>query len=583
MMDTQLLKVDNVGKRFPKFINNDELGGNKTFFKHPQPAAGDFWALRSIYMTVDKGEIMGIIGRNGAGKTTLLNIIAGILPPSEGEVTINGKVSSLLTLGAGFQDEFTGKENIYLHASLLGLKKQETEERFSSILEFSELGDFINAPLGSYSNGMKMRLAFSVAIFNDFDILLTDEILMVGDLYFQRKSFEKMLEFKKQGKSMIIVTQDMEAITKLCDKTYLLEDGSIIFEGETRSGIERYQMLLNKKKILSETSRLDMIKETKRWATDMMEWGERKDTGEVKIKGVTIFNKWGIKTNRVRPKEKIKVRVSFESKEEIDNFHFGVAIFREDGVYCYGPNTKFDCLAIKRMGRGRGSFEFECKELLLMPGIYYLSIAIWDKNETLAYDYHKGGYSLEVTGISRSGQLLFLPCAWENSLPGHARISNIAAHPPDLDCLSDKWGTELKSDFITLESIKCLDKYGGEDSIFVTGKEIRIKFGLKLDNPAVQPLILWAGIYRSDGIYCHGAIKELACRDINSEVLVYPKLRLLPGGYRVSVGVWDPAVGKFLLFSHGLYPFNMVSDKRDHGTVYLEHNWKFKIPRGRKR
>lgn len=579
----QLLRLNNVGRKFHKFINNNELSNDKLFFKNPQTAAGDFWALRNIYMTIDKGEIIGVIGRNGAGKTTLLNIIAGILPPSEGEVTVNGKVSSLLTLGAGFQDEFTGKENIYLHASLLGLRKQETGENFLSILEFSELGDFINAPLGSYSNGMRMRLGFSVAIHNDFDILLTDEILMVGDLYFQKKSFEKMLEFKKQGKSMIIVTQDMEAIKKLCDKTYLLEDGSIIFEGDTRSAVERYQMLLNKKKILSETVRLDMVKETKRWATDMMEWGERKDTGEVKIKDVTIFNKWGIKTNRVRSKEKIKVRVSFEAKEEIDNFHFGVAIFREDGVYCYGPNTKFDSLAIKRMGKGRGNFEFECKELLLMPGIYYLSTAIWDKNETLAYDYHKGCYKLEIVGTPIFGQLLCLPYTWGNSLLVSPKFTNKIEYYPNLDYLIDRWGTELKDDFITLDSIKCLDKYGGEDSVFVTGREIKIKVDLKMNKPMNQALILWLGIYRSDGIYCHGSIKEFSCRDVSSEILVYPKLRLLPGGYKVSAGVWDPENEKFLLFSHGLYSFNMVSDKREHGTVYLEHNWKLKIPKGRKR
>ena len=125
----QLLRLNNIGRKFQKFINSSELSGDKMFFKNPQAAAGDFWALRNIYMTIDKGEIMGVIGRNGAGKTTLLNIIAGILPPSEGEVTVNGKTSSLLTLGAGFQDEFTGKENIYLHASLLGLRKQEVEEQ----------------------------------------------------------------------------------------------------------------------------------------------------------------------------------------------------------------------------------------------------------------------------------------------------------------------------------------------------------------------------------------------------------------------------------------------------------------------
>ena len=578
------MRAENVGKKFPKFINNEETSDNKSFFRHPQPAAGDFWALRNIYMTLGKGEIVGIIGRNGAGKTTLLNIIAGLLPPSEGEVTVDGKVSSLLTLGAGFQDEFTGKENIYLHASLLGLKKQETDERFSNILEFSELGDFINAPLGSYSNGMRMRLGFSVAIHDDFDILLTDEILMVGDLYFQKKSFEKMQEFKKQGKSMIIVTQDMGVIKGLCNKTYLMEDGKILFEGDTRNAIEQYEMLVNKKRILSETSRLDMVKETKRWATDMAEWGEKRGTGEVKIKGVAILNKWGIRANSVRPKDKVRIRVSFEAEEEINNFHFGVAIFREDGVYCYGPNTKFDSLTLKRMGRGKGNFEFECKELSLMPGVYYLSAAIWDQNETLAYDYHRACYKLEVAGTPMFGQLLCLPYTWGNhsSVPS-AKIPDKQGCYPNLNYLIDKWEAELKSDSIILESIKCLNKYGGEDSVFVTEREFRIKTDLKRNKQADKPLILWVGVYRSDGIYCYGGTKELSCREINSEILVCPRLRLLPGEYRISVGVWDPGEEKFLLFSHGLVRFNIVSDKLDHGTVYLEHNWKFKVPRGRKR
>ncbi len=578
------MRAENVGKKFPKFINNEEASDNKSFFRHPQPASGDFWALRNIYMTLGKGEIVGIIGRNGAGKTTLLNIIAGLLPSSEGEVTVNGKVSSLLTLGAGFQDEFTGKENIYLHASLLGLKKQETDERFSNILEFSELGDFINAPLGSYSNGMRMRLGFSVAIHDDFDILLTDEILMVGDLYFQKKSFEKMQEFKRQGKSMIIVTQDMGVIKGLCNKTYLMEDGKILFEGDTRNAIEQYEMLVNKKRILSDTSRLDMVKETKRWATDMAEWGEKRGTGEVKIKGVDILNKWGIRANRVRPKDKVRIRVSFEAEEEVNNFHFGVAIFREDGVYCYGPNTKFDSLTLKRMGRGKGNFEFECKELSLMPGVYYLSTAIWDQNETLAYDYHRACYKLEVAGIPMFGQLLCLPYTWGNHSPvPSVKVPDKRGYYPNLNYLIDKWEAELKSDSIILESVKCLNKYGGEDSVFVTEREFRIKTDLKRNKQADKPLILWVGIYRSDGIYCYGGTKELPCREINSEILISPRLRLLPGEYRISVGAWDPGEEKFLLFSHGLVRFNIVSDKLDHGTVYLEHNWKFKVPRGRKR
>lgn len=571
----EIAKLNNVGRKFPKFINNNERAGSLGRiggFRHP---TGDFWALRNIYMSIHKGEIVGVIGRNGAGKTTLLNIITGSLPVSEGQIQLRGKVSALLTLGAGFQDEFSGKENIRLYASLLGWGKQKIEKRFMDVLEFSELGDFINAPLGSYSAGMKMRLGFSVAIHDDFDILLTDEILAVGDIYFQKKCFEKMMEFKKQGKAMFIVTQDMGMIERFCDRTYLLEDGKVIFDGVTREAIERYEMLLNKKKILSESARLDMVKDTKRWATDITEWGKREGTREVEIKDVVILNKWKVKVNKVKTHDKLKIRARFEAREEIDNFHFGVAIFREDGVYCYGPNTKFDGLPMEKMHKGEGYFELECKALSLMPGIYYASVAVWDENETFAYAYHRCNYKIEIIGEPLFGQLLSMVSFWGESLAGrHGSIGSL----PNLDHLVDKWGTELKNDAAILCSIKCLDNYGGEDSVFITGRDMKIKIEFEAGKSPGKGLILWVGIYRSDGIYCHGNMKNISSPGINSEVLVYPKLKLLPGGYRVSAGIWEPEAGKFLAYSHGVHAFNMISDKRDHGTIYLEHCWNLKIP-----
>lgn len=549
----QILRFNNVGRKFHK------------------QQSGDFWALRNIYMAINEGEIVGVMGRNGSGKTTLLNIIAGTLPLSEGEAVLSGKVSALLTLGAGFQDEFTGRENIYLHASLLGMTKQEIERRFAAIVEFSELGDFINAPLGSYSAGMKMRLGFSIAAHNDFDVLVTDEIIAVGDIYFQKKSFEKMAEFKKQNKAMIIASQDLRLMQRFCDRAYLLEDGKIIFDGTTNEAIERYEKLLSKKKVLSESSRLDMVKETKRWATDIVDWGRKEGTGEISIEKVTILNNWGIRKNIFRTGDKIKARVCFKAGGEVDNFHFGIAIFREDGVYCYGPNTKFDGLALKRMHKGKGYFEFECQGMQLMPGIYYLSVAIWDENETFAYDYHRCGYKITIVGPASFGQLLSMQSKWQDSA--------VKGYPfPNLDYLEDKWGTELNNGAACLKSIRLLDGYGGEDSVFITGKGIKIKVDFEIGDPQVDDMILWLGVYRSDGIYCHGNVKQVSLTGANSEILFYPKLNLLPGGYRVSAGIWDVKAKKFLTYSHGIGSFNMISEKRDHGTIYLEHRWNCKVP-----
>ena len=576
----EAIKLNNVGRKFQSFIEPDDFGSNQNAFRGINAKKGDFWALRNIYMDIGQAEVIGIIGRNGSGKSTLLNIISGGLPPSEGQLIINGKVSALLSLGIGFQDEFTGKENIYFNASLLGFTKQEIDERFTSILDFSGLGDFINAPLGSYSAGMKMRLGFSTAIHKDFDILITDEIISVGDMHFQKKCFEKMIDFKRQGKTIIVAAQDMGFVARFCDRAYLLEDGKVSFHGDPKEAIAKYETLLNKKKVLSEGSRVYMVTETKRLATDMAEWGKREGTKEVIIKKIQVFNKWGFKTNKIKSGQPITVKIYFAAKEEIDNFHFGAAIFREDGIYCYGPNTKFDGLAVDKLGKGDGYFEIEYKEILLMPGTYFLSVAIWDENETFAYDYHKCRYRLEIEGSPSFGQLLAIPSHWSSSnallepvdLDGHAQ--------PNLDYLLDKYGTELRSDSASIDSIKFLDNYGNEDAVFVTGKETKIKVDFKIEGLPAKDLVLWVGVYRSDGVYCHGRAKPIAASGENSEILVYPKLRLLPGGYHVSAGIWDNRANKFVTYTHGLYALNMIFDKQDHGTVYLEHRWKYKIPKG---
>jgi len=181
-----------------------------------QKMVTEFWALRNINIEIEQGKVIGIIGRNGAGKTTLLNILAGISTPTIGEVKINGQVSSLLTLGAGFQDELTGKENIYLNASILNINRDEIKKKYRSIVEFSELDGFLDYPLRAYSQGMRLRLGFSVAIHMDFDIILTDEILSVGDVSFQKKCFDKIEDFRKQGKTMVIISQNLDIINRIC-------------------------------------------------------------------------------------------------------------------------------------------------------------------------------------------------------------------------------------------------------------------------------------------------------------------------------------------------------------------------------
>lgn len=200
----------------------------------------DFWALRDINLEIRKGETLGLIGPNGAGKSTLLKVIAGILIPVAGNVTVKGKIAPLIELGAGFNMELTGKENIYLNSSILGLSRKEIDVRFDRILDVSELGDFIYSPLRTYSSGMVARLGFSIATEVDPDILIIDEILSVGDEHFRKKCDERILSFKERGVTILFVSHSMPDIKKLCDRAICLEHGKIAFEGSSTEVIEFY-------------------------------------------------------------------------------------------------------------------------------------------------------------------------------------------------------------------------------------------------------------------------------------------------------------------------------------------------------
>lgn len=201
----------------------------------------DFWALKSIDLEVYKGEALGIIGHNGAGKSTLLKVIAGVLKPTGGYVEINGKIAPLIELGAGFDMELTGKENIYLNASILGLSRKEINGKFEKIVEFSELSDFIHSPLKSYSSGMLSRLGFAIATEVDPDILIIDEVLAVGDEHFKRKCGERIAGFKKMGTTMLFVSHDMKDVRKLCDKVLWLDHGMSRMYGDSELATNEYQ------------------------------------------------------------------------------------------------------------------------------------------------------------------------------------------------------------------------------------------------------------------------------------------------------------------------------------------------------
>ena len=238
--DEYSIIVDNVYKTFNVYLDKANTIKEKLLFLFSRNRKEKREVLSGINAKIKKGEVVALIGTNGSGKSTLLKLMTKIIYPNKGRITTNGKLTSLLELGAGFHPDFSGRENIYFNASIFGLTKKEIDERLDNIIEFSELEHFIDNPVRTYSSGMYMRLAFSVAINVDADILLIDEILSVGDEHFQNKCFNKMLELKNEGKTMVFVTHSMDSVKKLCDRTIWLKDGKIKMYGNTNDVVEKY-------------------------------------------------------------------------------------------------------------------------------------------------------------------------------------------------------------------------------------------------------------------------------------------------------------------------------------------------------
>lgn len=232
--------VENVYKTFNVYLDKANTIKEKILFLFSRNKKQKREVLKGISLKIKKGEVVALIGTNGSGKSTLLKLLTKIIYPNKGRIETNGKLTSLLELGAGFHSDFSGRENIYFNASIFGLTKKEIDSRLEDIIEFSELKDFIDSPVRTYSSGMYMRLAFSVAINVDADILLIDEILSVGDEHFQNKCFEKMLELKKQGKTMVFVTHSMGTVKKLCNRAIWLKDGLIKMDGDTEKVVDEY-------------------------------------------------------------------------------------------------------------------------------------------------------------------------------------------------------------------------------------------------------------------------------------------------------------------------------------------------------
>ena len=348
-------------------------------------AREEFWALRDVSFEVRRGETVGIIGPNGAGKSTVLKLIAGIIKPTSGTIEVNGRIGALLELGAGFHPDLTGRENIYLSGSILGLKRGEIRRRLDEIIAFAELERFIDVPVKHYSSGMYVRLAFSVAVHMDPEILLVDEVLAVGDAAFQRKCLERIDQMRRKGVTILLVSHDMDSVRRFCSRALWFEKGRLLTDDTTEAVVQRYIARSWEK----EGRRL------KRQVTDEQRWGTRR----LQITRVRLLNGDGREQSLFRTGEPLTVEISYRSSGKIEHPVFGLAIHRSDGVHVTGPNTHFAGLDIPFV-EGEGIVTYTVPSLPLLEGLYYVSVSSHNREDTEMFDYHDRAYPFRVVGGS---------------------------------------------------------------------------------------------------------------------------------------------------------------------------------------
>lgn len=361
------ISVKGLGKRYRRLTKrpNDSIRDLVTesvgaLFKGGKKSeAHTFWALSDATFDIKRGENVGIIGLNGAGKSTLLKLLSRITTPTTGEAQINGRLGALLEVGTGFHQELTGRENTFLYGSILGMSRKEVEAKFDAIVDFAEIGEFIDTPVKRYSSGMYVRLAFAVAAHLDPDILLLDEVLAVGDFAFQRKCMNFAHALEKKGSTILFVSHNMFSIKTMCERVIYLRKGRVVYDGPTDEGLRIYE---NDAKLKAST-----------W------WDGNPETAGITVNDVRLFNERGAESNVFEHGEKMRVRISYTANRDIPYPDFRVGIDRSDEVHCSSFSTVSDGIEIPKLEKGDGVIELKMPPIRLVSDLYSMNIVVREK------------------------------------------------------------------------------------------------------------------------------------------------------------------------------------------------------------
>ncbi len=416
-----------------------------------------FEALRGVSFDVGAGKTFGIIGRNGSGKSTMLKLIAGIGKPTSGGVHVEGRVSALIELGAGFHPEISGRDNVYVNGMMLGLTRRDIARRFDDIVRFAELEEFIDAPVKTYSSGMYMRLGFAVAINVDPDVLLIDEVLAVGDEAFTHKCLDKFADFRRRGRTVLLVTHSLDLVTRFCDEALWLDAGLVKSHGDPKRVIDAYLMDVagaeNRQLAADDNanpktqspnpkshapgpnpeSRIpdprsaipdpqSPIPDPHEVPPDMFKaaegrWGSR----EVEITAVDLVGASGESSHIFRSGERVEIRLRVRAHHPVSDFAFGVGIFNAEGVCCYGTNTDIEGGVAGELS-GDGEVRFVIDALDLVEGTFKLDVAVHRRNG-VPYDYHRLLHTFRVKSRLKEAGIFRPPHRW--SFSGGIRMSGL--------------------------------------------------------------------------------------------------------------------------------------------------------------
>ncbi|WP_217914360.1 ABC transporter ATP-binding protein [Miltoncostaea marina] len=367
------IRLRGVSRSFRVFHERNQTL-KETLLRRRRAAYEERWVVREVHLDVAPGQSVGIVGENGSGKSTLLKLLAGIVPPHAGTVEIGGTVASLLELGAGFHPDFTGRENVVMNGTIQGLSERQVAQRFDAIVDFAELGDFIDMPVRTYSSGMAMRLAFSIAAHVEPDVLLLDEVLAVGDEAFQRKCFGRIAEFRRNGGTLVFVSHDPAAVERVCDRALLLADGRVAADGDPVTVLAEYHRLLAG----SGGPAPDGSGAGER---DGRSWG----SGEVRIASCELRGPDG-PTDRFSAGDPLTVAIDVEARRRVETPNFGISIHTIDGVLLYATNTRMDALPVADLD-GRARVTFTIPRLALHEGRFAVSLAVASHDESVVYHW----------------------------------------------------------------------------------------------------------------------------------------------------------------------------------------------------